>query len=94
MTTTQTCIQAAPTRMGFEIAIMSDQSYRDGRTFFEVVRCNPEGKFVVIDRTWDEAKARQLANKHWLADMGRPATNTAKAGCRCGSVHTGPRCAA
>lgn len=63
-----TTIKLAETRNRYAIALLEGTSYRDGSTFYEVVRVSPGNKYVTIHRTSDYEKARSLANREWAAD--------------------------
>lgn len=63
-----TAIKIANTRDGFAIGLLSGSSYRDNKTFYEVVRINRDNKYVVLHQTRDITKAKALANREWAAD--------------------------
>lgn len=63
-----TTIKIANTTAGFAIGLLRGKSHRDGAVFFEVVRMDPRSKYVVLHRTGDPVKARELANREYFAD--------------------------
>lgn len=52
---------------GYSVAIIR----RDPRSSYEIVRVNPDGKFITWDFATYRDTARAMANKLWLRDMGR-----------------------
>jgi hypothetical protein len=57
------------TNRGFSIAIIRN-GYSGGKVF-QVVRANEASQYITIHNAKSEQEARKLANKEWLADMGR-----------------------
>lgn len=72
MTQTQTAkmtpLKVANTRNGWAIALLGGTSYRDGTPYYEVARVAPDNKYLVLHREGDLQKARELANREWVAD--------------------------
>ena len=62
-----TTIKLASTRNGWAIALLSG-SARNGATYYDVVRVNPQNKYVTLHSVSDRDKARALANREWMAD--------------------------
>ncbi len=67
MTNSTQNAKVANTRNGWAIALITD-TYRDGSACYEVARVSPANQTVTLHRTSDLEKARQLANREWLAD--------------------------
>jgi hypothetical protein len=60
-------IKKADTQRGYGIAILKG-TYRTGGAYYDVVRYNRQAQTVTIHSTSDYEKARQLANREWLAE--------------------------
>jgi hypothetical protein len=66
-----TTIKTAATRNGYGIALRSGTSQGTVKgTFYAVTRYDRNHHFT-LHRTFDYEEARRVANREWLADMGR-----------------------
>lgn len=59
------------TQQGWAVGIVSEKHYRTGEEFFKIVRMDRNSVYVVTNYADTEVKARELANKLWLQEMGR-----------------------